>query len=97
MSAVNQVFTLFDMSTPVINKGIMVLIIDCLFDLDRLFDSEIKMSKFKWFLVFNKKGWKSAFSITIVIYNNKWRFQRLFHSCIVWLLVLVSKYCFLIN
>ena len=34
-------FTPFNMSTPVINKGITVLIIDCLFDLDRLFDCEI--------------------------------------------------------
>ena len=62
MFAVNQVFTPFDMSTPVINKGIIiVLIIDCLFDLDRFFDCEIKMSKFKWFLVLNKKGRKNAF------------------------------------
>ena len=70
MFAVNQVFTPFDMSTPVINKGIIVLIMDCLFDLDRLFDCEIRMSKFKRFLVLNKKGRKSAFSVTIVIYNN---------------------------
>ena len=34
MFAVNKVFTPFDMSTPVINKCITVLIIDCLFDLD---------------------------------------------------------------
>ena len=47
MFAVNQVFTPLDMSTPVINKGIIVLIMDCLFDLDRLFDCEIRMSKFK--------------------------------------------------
>ena len=46
MFAVNQVFTPFDMSSPVINKGIIVLIIDCLFDFDRLFDCGIKMSKF---------------------------------------------------
>ena len=76
MFAVNQVFTPFDMSTPVINKGIIVLIIDCLFDLDRLFDCDIKMSKFKWFLVSNKKGRKCAFSVTFVIYNNNWRFQH---------------------
>ena len=49
------------MSTPVINKGIIVLITDCSFDLDRLFDCEIKMSNFKLFLVLNKKGQKSAF------------------------------------
>ena len=70
MFAVNQIFTPFEMSTLVNNKGITVLIIDCLFDLDRLFDFEIKMSKFKRFLVLNKKGRKSTFRITFVIYNN---------------------------
>ena len=70
MFAVNQIFLPFHMSTPVNNKGIIVLIIDCVFDLDRLFDCEIKMSKFKWFLVLNKKSRKSAFSVTFVIYNN---------------------------
>ena len=34
MFAVNQVFTPFDMSTPVINKDIIVVIIDCLIWID---------------------------------------------------------------
>ena len=86
-------FTSFNMSTRVINKCITVLIIDCLFDLDWLFDCEIKMSKFKQFLVLNKKGWKSAFSVTFVIYNNKWKIptQTLCRT------YLVSNQYFLIN
>ena len=71
MLAVNQVFTRFDLSTPVINKCITVLIIDCLFDLDLLFDCDIKLWKFEWFLVLNKKGQKSG--VTFVIYDDEWR------------------------
>ena len=76
MVAVSHVFHMFQLVNSGNNKCITALIIDCLFDLDWLFDCQIQMSEFVWFLVLNKTGRKSGCSVKFVIYNDKWRSQR---------------------